>query len=373
MAERILLSPPDVGEAERTALLRAFDSGWIAPVGPELDAFERELADYVGAEACVALSSATAGLHLGLIALGVEPGQEVVVPTSTFAASAFAVRHAGAVPIFCDVDPETWCLDVGLVDRLFAERDRAGRSLPAAVMPVDLYGLSPAYGDLMRLCRDRGVAVIEDAAEGLGSAIDGCMTGTFGDLGVFSFNGNKIITTSGGGAVVGPPDLVARVRHLSTQAREPVLHYEHVEIGYNHRMSNILAAMGRAQLAGLPAKIDRRREINARYRDALPEMTWLEPEASMSPNCWLTVGLLPAGQVPSDVCGRLDAMGIEARPTWKPMHQQLVFSDNECVEGGVADDIFQRGLCLPSGSSMTDVDVDRVVDSLRTAWMTVGS
>lgn len=368
MADRLLLSPPDVGTAERTALLRAFDSGWIAPVGPELDAFERELADYAGAEACVALSSATAGLHLGLIALGVAPGQDVIVPTSTFAASAFAVRHAGANPVFCDVDPNTWCLDVDLVDRLLTERERAGRPLPTAVMPVDLYGLCPDYDELLRVCGERGVAVIEDAAEGLGTTIDGRMAGTFGALGVFSFNGNKIITTSGGGAVVGSSELIARIRHLSTQAREPVLHYEHLEVGYNHRMSNLLAALGRAQLAGLPPKITRRREINARYRAALPEMEWLEPAASMSPNCWLTVGLLPPGQTPSEVCCKLDAVDIEARPTWKPMHQQPVFAGSECVEGRVADEIFDRGICLPSGSGMTNDDVDRVIDALRQTW-----
>ncbi|MCL4155182.1 UNVERIFIED_CONTAM: hypothetical protein GTU68_024669, partial [Idotea baltica] len=249
--ERILLSGPDVSNAEREALLRAFDGGWIAPLGPELAAFEDELAEYTGAESCVGLSSGTAALQLAMQIKGVKPGDEVVVQSATFAASAFAVVHAGATPVFADIDPATWGIDVPRLAEWLADRADRGR-LPAAVMPVDLYGYCGDYVALEALCSSYGIPLIEDAAEGLGSIVDGGRrAGSFGDASVLSFNGNKIITTSGGGALLGPADLTSRARFLATQAREDKLHYEHVEVGNNFRMSNILAALGRAQLAGL--------------------------------------------------------------------------------------------------------------------------
>ena len=362
MTERILLSPPDVGEAEREALLRAFDSGWIAPVGPELAAFEEELCEFVGSTAAVALSSGTAALHLGLLALGVEPGDEVVVQTATFAATAFAVHHAGARPVFCDVDADTWCLDPALLDELLTER-AATSKLPSAVVAVDLYGFCPDYEALRSVCQKYEVPLLEDAAEALGTSTDHGMAGALGDLGVFSFNGNKIITTSGGGALVGPPEQVERVRYLATQARQPVLHYEHTDIGFNYRMSNLLAALGRAQLAGLPKRIERRQEINAAYRSELTQISSPSPSTSQSTNCWLSVGLLPDGIDPVSVCTALDVVDVEARPTWKPMHQQPVFEGAEAICGGAADAIYRRGICLPSGSSMSDGDVERVIEA----------
>ena len=355
-----------MGEAEREALLRAFDGGWIAPVGPELNAFEAELCAYTGAESCVALSSGTAGLHLGLLTLGVEPGDEVVVQTATFAATAFAVVHAGAVPVFCDVDPDTWCLDPHLLEEMLTERAASGR-LPAAVIPVDLYGFCPDYPALRAVCDRFEVPLLEDAAEALGSTTADGMAGTLGDLGVYSFNGNKIMTTSGGGALIGPAEHVNHVRYLSTQARQPVLHYEHTDIGFNYRMSNLLAALGRAQLAGLPPKIERRQQINATYQQALPEITWPAPSSTTSANCWLSVGLLPEGVEPGALCAALDRVDVEARPTWKPMHQQPVFEGAASAGGSVADSIFARGICLASGSTMSDGDVERVVDAIRTA------
>ena len=365
MDEPILLSGPDVGEADREALLRAFDGGWIAPVGPELAAFEDELAAYTGAEACVALASGTAALHLALLEVGVEPGDEVVVQTATFAASAFAVVHAGAVPVFCDIDSTTWTLDPDLLDGFLAERDRLDR-LPKAIMPVDLYGSCADYGRLRTIADRFGVAIVEDAAEGLGSSHGGIMAGGFGVPAAVSFNGNKIITTSGGGALLGPTELVERARYLSTQARMPAVHYEHVDIGFNYRMSNLLAALGRSQLADLERKIARRTAINATYRHDpdLDALEWCPYGATDRPNHWLSVALLPDGVDPGAVCEALAAERIEARPAWKPMHLQPVFVDRECVGGAAAEELFARGLCLPSGSALTDDDVDRVCRTL---------
>ncbi len=313
----------------------------------------------------MALASGTIALQLGLVGLGIKPGDEVVVQTTTFAASAFAVAHAGAIPVFCDIEPATWCLDPERLRELLEERATHDR-LPAAVMPVDLYGRVADYAKLEAICADFAVPIIEDAAEALGSRRDERPAGGFGDAGIFSFNGNKIITTSGGGALVGPTELIEKVRYLSTQARQPVLHYEHTEIGYNARMSNLLAALGRAQLAGLDHKIERRLEINQRYRLHLTDLTWSEPAPDERPNGWLSVALLPEGINPTTFCERLAEQRIEARPTWKPMHQQPVFSDAEVVGGDVADSVFDRGVCFPSGSAMTDDQLERVIETVQT-------
>lgn len=363
-AEHILLSPPDVGELEREALLRAFDSGWIAPLGAEVDAFEAELAEYTGAESCVVLSSGTAALQLGLVALGVGQGDEVVVQSATFAASAFAVVHAGATPVFIDSDRATWNMDPDLLEEFLEQRAKIGR-LPKAVMPVDLYGMLADYERLEPICARFGVPIIEDAAEALGSLGQGKAGGAFGDCAALSFNGNKIITTSGGGALLGPVELTSRVRHLATQARQPALHYEHTEIGFNARMSNLLAGLGRAQLAGLEPKIERRTTTAKTYAAELPQIEWIPNSVTDRPNRWLSVGLLPEGLVPATVCAALDRAGIEARPAWKPMHSQPVFTEAECVGHEVARDLFCRGICLPSGSSLTTDQTGRVVEALK--------
>ena len=365
----ILLSPPDVGPLEREAILRAFDSGWIAPTGPEVDGFEAELAAYVGAPACAALSSGSAALELGLLAVGVRPGDEVVVQTATFAASAFAAVHVGAVPVFCDIERRTWGLDPALLEALLATRAASGR-LPAAVIPVDLYGVCPDYVALRAVCDRYGVPMVEDAAESLGSRSGGAMGGTLGTVGAFSFNGNKIITTSGGGALVGNPEIVDRCRYLATQARQPVVHYEHTDIGYNFRLSNLLAALGRAQLSQLELRIDRRRRILDRYQQALGELEWIPRGVTERPNCWLSVALLPEGMSPAAVCRALAADGIEARPAWKPMHAQPVFAGNERVGGDVADELFARGICLPSGSGLTVEQQEHVIGALQRQLVT---
>jgi dTDP-4-amino-4,6-dideoxygalactose transaminase len=371
--DRIHLSPPDVGNVERDLLLDAFDSGWIAPLGAHVDAFEEELARFVGARHAVALSSGTAALHLALlVAAGVGPGDEVLVPTLTFVATANAVRYLGATPVLVDSEWASWNVDPSLVAAALEERALGGRPLPSAVVAVDLYGQCADYGRLREVCSSFGVALVEDAAEALGATYGESSAGVLGDVGVFSFNGNKIVTTSGGGMLVtNDAAVAARVRHLATQAREPTLHYEHGEVGFNYRLSNLLAAVGRGQLRRLPAMIDRRRAIHRHYADALgnmPGVTFM-PEA---PYCrstrWLTVALVDPdalGASRDDLIAALDAADIEARPAWKPMHQQPAFADCALVgEGGVADTIFERGICLPSGSSMTDADVDRVLEAL---------
>lgn len=366
--EPILLSAPDVSSAERDALLAAFDSGWIAPVGPDLDGFERELADYVGVEAAVALSSGTAGLHLGLLELGVGPGDRVLVPSATFAASAFAVTYCGAEPVFCDVEPGSWTIDVDLVEAVLATHADSERPV-AAVMAVDLYGVCADYRRLGEVCDRFGVALLSDAAESLGSRCQDGMAGSFGDLAVVSFNGNKVMTTSGGGALLGSRDLVDHCRYLATQARSDAPHYEHEAIGFNYRLSNLLGALGRAQLTSLESKIERRARIRDVYRGhpGLGDLEWPDQRTTARPNHWLSVALLPDGVDPVDVSKRLAELDIEARRAWKPMHLQPVFAHAEMTGGVVSEDVFRRGLCLPSGSGLTDTQVERVCDALAGA------
>ena len=359
---RLFLSPPEVGPRERELLLDAFDSNWIAPLGPHVDVFEREFADFVGMRSAAALSSGTAALHLALILLGVGPGDDVLVPSLTFVASANAITYVGARPVFIDSDRESWNLDPVLVEAELAERFHTGRDQPAALLGVDLYGQCADWDPILASCVNYGVPVIEDAAEALGATYRGKPAGSFGALNVFSFNGNKIITTSGGGMLVAnDPARIERARYLSTQARDPAPHYEHTEIGFNYRMSNLLAALGRGQLEGLPAKVERRRAINAQYRAAfadVPEIGFLPNAPFGEPTNWLTVITVDD---PTPVREHLESLDIEARPAWKPMHLQPVFAGCEMRGGAVAEEIFRTGLCLPSGSSMTDADVNRVV------------
>ncbi len=361
--EYIFLSPPDVGPPEREALLRAFDSNWIAPVGPELSAFETELAAYTGVEACAAVASGTSALHLALLDAGVGPGDEVVVQSATFAATAFAVTYTGAKPVFCDSDPDTWGLDPDLLELFLKERASINK-LPAAVMAVDLYGSCANYERLSVVCMEHDVPLIEDAAEALGSQVNDRAAGSFGHSAVLSFNGNKIMTTSGGGALLGSAKTIERARYLSTQAKQPALHYEHTEVGFNYRMSNVLAALGRAQLTGLEPKIERRRQISEMYRRQLPQLGWCPFGATSRPNHWLSVGLLPEGFDPTRVCNALANRNIEARPAWKPMHLQPVFARNETIGGETSETLFRRGLCLPSGSSHSNESIQTVINAM---------
>jgi dTDP-4-amino-4,6-dideoxygalactose transaminase len=370
---RIYLSPPDVGDVERQLLIEAFDSNWIAPLGPQVDAFEREIADYLDVGSAVALSSGTAALHLALLALGVGTGDEVLVPTLTFAATANAVVYVGARPVLIDSDHATWNMDPTLLAEELEARAHRGR-MPAAVVVVDLYGRCADWEAIQTTCNRYDVPIVDDAAEALGAAYQGRRAGAFGACGVLSFNGNKIMTTSGGGMLVSTRGgLVDRARHLATQARDPAPHYEHSEVGFNYRLSNLLAAMGRAQLRRLPAMVQRRAEINTWYRAALADVSGIEfmPSApGGEPNFWLTVVTLDAqefGASPEEVRKHLEHLDIEARPAWKPMHLQPAFARCPVRGGSVAERIFRTGLCLPSGSRMSDGDVDRVANSLRKA------
>jgi dTDP-4-amino-4,6-dideoxygalactose transaminase len=370
---RLYLSPPDVGDVERDLLLEAIDSNWIAPLGPHVDAFELEVADYLGVASAVALSSGTAALHLALLTLGVGAGDEVLVPTLTFAATANAVVYVGARPAFVDSDRTSWNIDPALLEDELAARSQQGR-LPAAVVAVDLYGRCADWDAIQGLCDRYGVPVIDDAAEALGARYGDRRAGAFGACGVLSFNGNKIMTTGGGGMLVSDRrEVVERARHLATQARDPAPHYEHSEVGFNYRLSNLLAAVGRGQLRRLPDMVQRRHEINRRYRKALSDVPGIDfmPElAGSDPNDWLTVVTLDAqkyGASPEEVRKHLEHLDIEARPAWKPMHLQPSFAGSPVRGGAVAEEIFRTGLCLPSGSGMSDDDVDRVAGGLQKA------
>jgi dTDP-4-amino-4,6-dideoxygalactose transaminase len=370
---RLYLSPPDVGTAERDALLAAFDGGWIAPVGPDVDAFERELAAIAGVADAAALSSGTAALHLALLLSGVVAGDEVLVSTLTFVATANAVTYVGARPVFVDCESSSWNIDPVLVADTLDARAAEGR-LPAAVIAVDLYGQCADADRLTEACDRHGVPLIEDAAEALGATYKGRPAGSLAPIGVFSFNGNKMITTSGGGALVSNDvDLVARARYLATQARQPAAHYEHTEIGFNYRLSNLLAALGRPQLRSLDERVEHRRATKARYLSGLgdlPGVSFMPDAPTGVPTNWLTVLQIDPdtfGTTSEAVRLTLETHDIEARPAWKPLHTQAVFADSERVGGRVAERVFVHGLCLPSGSSITDDDIDRVIEVVRTS------
>jgi dTDP-4-amino-4,6-dideoxygalactose transaminase len=377
--EQIYLSPPDMGADERRLMLEAFDSNWVAPIGPHLDAFETEVAQVAGVAHAVAVSSGTAALHLALRLLGVGTGDDVLVPTLTFVATANAVTYTGASPVFIDAHPATWTLDPALVADELDTRASAGR-LPAAVISVDLYGQCADYEPLVEACERHGVPLIEDAAEALGATYKGRPAGSFGQAAIFSFNGNKVITTGGGGMLVSNDStLVSAARHLATQARDPAPHYEHSTIGYNYRLGNVPAAIGRGQLMHLEAKVARRRAINEAYRHAfsdVPGISFMPGASYGEPTNWLTVILIDpkdSGVTTSEVRTHLQHLNIEARPAWKPMHLQPVFADAPVRGGAVSEEIFGTGLCLPSGSSLTDADIERVIAAVfTTAGMTPG-
>ncbi|GIH21003.1 aminotransferase class I/II-fold pyridoxal phosphate-dependent enzyme [Rugosimonospora africana] len=366
---RVYLSAPDVGPVEEAYVVEALRSGWVAPLGPQVDAFEREIATRAGTAHAVALSSGTAALHLALQTLGARPGTVVVVPTLTFVATANAVMYTGAEPVFVDCDPATGNVDVGLLAQLLRHL-RVSRKRVAAVVPVDMFGSCVDYGELLPVCAAASVPVLEDAAEALGATYRGRPAGSFGRAGVLSFNGNKILTTSGGGMLVTDDALLAeRARYLSTQARQPLPHYEHTEVGYNYRLSNLLAALGRAQLVRLDGMLTRRRALRERYAKlfaAVPGVRLLG-DGDPGANCWLTTIVVDpdaAGWCAQDLAGHLAALDIESRPIWKPMHLQPVFAGTHAVLTGAAQRLFETGLALPSGSSLGDAQIGRVFGAI---------
>jgi len=369
--ERIYLSPPHLGGDEEALLREALASNWIAPLGPHVDAFEAEFAAAVGAQHAVGLCSGTAALHLALLALGVGPGDEVVVSTLTFIGSVNPIRYVGAVPVLVDSETDSWNMDPDLLAQFLEDRSRRGR-LPAAVVPVHLYGQTANLEQILACCGRYGVPVIEDAAEALGATWGDTAAGVSGLIGFYSFNGNKVITTSGGGMLVtGEPELAQRIRKLATQAREPTVHYEHVEVGYNYRLSNLLAAVGRGQLRVLEARVRARQENFAHYQAELGDLPGVSfmPEAAWGTHSrWLTVLTIDpreAGVTPERVRLALEDEAIEARPVWKPMHRQPVYRDVLALGGAVADRLFAEGLCLPSGSRLTQAQRDRVIAGVR--------
>jgi pyridoxal phosphate-dependent aminotransferase EpsN len=367
MNSRIYLSPPSVLGDEEAAIVAALRSNWIAPLGPEVDGLEADLAERVGVDHALALSSGTAAIHLALLAMGVSADDVVIVPSFTFIGSVNPAVYIGAEPWFVDSEPDSWNLDPDLVREALEAAHSEGRRV-GAVIPVDLLGQCADYAPLEAVCSEFDVPIFEDAAESLGATYRGRAAGSYGQAAALSFNGNKIITTSGGGALVSDDeDLMERCRHLSTQAREPVLHYEHRDIGYNYRMSNLLAALGRAQLATLDDRVAARRALFDAYVEQLGDIKGLEfmPEAGFgTSNRWLTALTVDPdrfGTTNLDIIEALGADNIEARPVWKPMHLQPVFAGSRMFGGAVCEGLFANGLCLPSGTQMTPDDVSRVV------------
>lgn len=376
MSSRIYLSPPDVGAVEEAAVVRALRSGWVAPLGPEVNAFEGELATATGRTYAVALSSGTAALHLALLNLGVGRDDVVVTATMTFAATANAIVYTGARPVFVDCDKSG-----GMAAHLLAEAvddQRARGASVKAILPVDLLGKIADYSSIDKVAAEYGIPVLSDAAESLGARRDDRPAGSFGVAAAVSFNGNKVMTTSGGGALLtDDAEMATRARYLATQARQPVLHYEHTDIGYNYRLSNLLAALGRAQLGRLRGMIDRRRELRLAYRALFASVGGVEifggPDGadgtgSSQDNFWLTsVEVQPSitGWSSQELIAVLAAADIEARPLWKPMHRQPIFSGASAYLDGTSDAIFSSGLSLPSGSAMTASEQSRVFSVLQ--------
>ncbi len=365
---RVYLSSPHMSGRELQLVQDAFATNWIAPLGPHVDAFEREFAAWVGMPHAAALSSGTAALHLAAMLLGVEAGDEVVCSSLTFSATANAITYCGAQPVFIDCDAVSWNMDPDLLEAELERCARAGK-LPRAVLAVDLYGQCADYTRIVPICERFGVTLIEDAAEALGATCAGRPAGSYGRAAAFSFNGNKIITTSGGGMLVSSDEaLIKRARFLATQARDPAPHYQHTAIGYNYRMSNVLAAIGRGQLTVLDERVAARRANFDAYAAALGELPGVEfmPEAPYG-RCtrWLTcltIDPVAFGATREDVRLALEAENIESRPIWKPMHLQPVFASCRAVGGAVSAQIFEHGLCLPSGSNLAVADRNRVIE-----------
>jgi pyridoxal phosphate-dependent aminotransferase EpsN len=369
--KRVYLSVPHMGGNEQAYVAEAFASNWLSSVGPNLDAFEADFSKLVEGRGCVALASGTAALHLGLRLLGVGPGDEVLCPTLTFVASTNAIVYLGATPVFIDSDRASWNMDPELLAEALEDRSRQGK-LPRAVMVVHLYGQSADLDPILATCARHGVPVIEDAAEAIGTLYKGRQVGTFTPVSGFSFNGNKIITTTGGGMLAAAdPAWVAKARFWSQQARDPGIAYEHTELGYNYRMSNVLAGIGRGQLEVLADRVASRRRVAFRYRDAFASLPGLElmPQASYGLHTnWLSCFLIDEkvfGASRDAIIQELAEENIEARPVWKPMHLQPLYKDAHCFGGKVAEDVFRRGICLPSSSSLTDDEQDRVAEVVR--------
>jgi dTDP-4-amino-4,6-dideoxygalactose transaminase len=367
---RIYLSPPHMTGEEMKYIEEAITSNWVAPVGPHLDAFEKELATVLRVDDTVLLNSGTSAIHLGLLSLGVKSGDEVICPTLTFCAAVNPVIYCGATPVFVDAEEETWNMDPALLEEAITSRIHKTKKKPRAIIVVHLYGMPAKMTQIMRIANQYEIPVLEDAAEALGSLYKGMPAGTIGDVGIISFNGNKIITTSGGGALLSNnKELLRRVRYLREQAKEPLPYYEHKEIGYNYRLSNVSAAIGRAQLKDLAKRVEKRREIFNWYASKLGKKSGVsfqkEPDGHYS-NRWLTVLLIEDNKKVTNESIRalMENANIECRLAWKPMHLQPVFKDCIVFGGKISASIFSRGLCLPSGTLLSIEDLERIAKLL---------
>jgi dTDP-4-amino-4,6-dideoxygalactose transaminase len=376
MNPKIWLSSPHMGGTERNFVTEAFDTNWVAPLGPNVDGFEKDIDSFLGnGMHTAALSSGTSALHLALILMGVKAGDEVICQSMTFSASANPIAYQGATPVFVDSETDTWNMSPAFLEEAIKGRIKDGKK-PKAIIPVHLYGMPAQMDRIMAIAQQYEIPVIEDAAEALGSSINGKMCGTFGEIGILSFNGNKIITTSGGGALVSAkPEYVQQARFLSTQARDNAPHYQHSHIGYNYRMSNICAGIGRGQMEVLAERVAQRRAVYKQYEEKLSDFPGIslvhEPEGYFS-NRWLTTVLIdPAmsgGITRETLRLAFEKDNIESRPLWKPMHMQPVFSGTPFYGTNVSEKLFENGLCLPSGSNLTQSDMDRIFAILNQVW-----
>lgn len=368
MKNKIYLTSPHMSDEgyEMQYIQEAFDTNWIAPLGRNVNEFENELAKYVGIGHAVALSSGTAAIHLALKAVGVGPGDIVFCPSLTFSATANPIIYQNAIPVFIDSDFKTWNMNPVTLEKAFK------KYTPKAVIVVHLYGLSADMDRIVEICKKHNVPLIEDAAESLGTLYKGKHTGTYGDYGVFSFNGNKIITTSGGGMLVSDnEERIAKVRFWATQSRDPARHYQHSELGFNYRMSNILAGIGRGQLKVLDQRVKQKRAIFEFYKrelGALEGVKMMPVNDWDKPNYWLSCITLSSKVRPLDIMEALEAENIESRPIWKPMHIQPFFSEYDFIGEGVAKKIFENGICLPSDTKMSDEDLTKIAKIIKGLW-----
>ena len=375
MTSTIHLSLAHMSGREQRFIQQAFDTNWIVPMGPNVDGFEKDLEAFLDSGKChvAALSAGTAALHLGLILLGVEAGDEVLCQSFTFSASANPVKYQGATPVFVDSEPDTWNMSPEYLEEAILDRIKKGKK-PKAIVPVHLYGMPAKMDEILSVANRYEIPVIEDAAEALGSEYKGIRCGTLGELAALSFNGNKIITTSGGGALVSKnEEYIKKARFLATQARDAAPHYQHSQIGYNYRMSNIVAGIGRGQMEVLPQRVEQRRKNNEYYRKHLSNMEAItfqtEPSIDFFSNYWLTSIIIDPkknnGVTREDLRIALEKANIESRPLWKPMHLQPIFSSCPYYGEKVSEYLFNNGLCLTSGSSLTENDLERVVKVLK--------
>ncbi len=367
MKNKIWLSTPHMGGAELKYVNKAFEENWIAPLGPNVDGFEEDIQNYLGVNHVAALSSGTAAIHLALILLGVKIGDEVLASTFTFSATINPILYHGATPVFIDSEKDTWNMDPELLEQAIKDRIKKGNK-PKAIIFVHLYGMPAKVEEIISIADKYEIPVIEDAAEALGSSYKGKKLGTFGKFGILSFNGNKIITTSGGGALVSNDgDAISKARFLATQARDDAPHYQHSQIGYNYRMSNILAGIGRGQMEVIEDRVKQRRENNKFYRDLLKEKSGVdfltEPDENFYSNFWLTTILLQKEKFSYDreeLRKLFEKENIECRPLWKPMHMQPIFKDHPSYLNGISESLFENGLCLPSGTNLTLDEFERI-------------